>query len=182
MRGPTFDPPDNRRLSDLDNFTQHMLVVMTVGGNDIAKITQAGIGGFLSKNLDEAAAYVGHLQTPWPGFGAEVVPNGVFVADSNNFEFTAGADALPVAAAGLARNGMILMRWPISIWTIEQYSEIGVSRALIRSLPWRAFVVRASSDDPQLPVIMGLKARTGSTDLSSSTRRGMRSSQTSSFT
>lgn len=111
----------------------HTLVIMTIGGNDVAAITQAGLDG---EPLEEIWAddreFVALLRDAvvWlktPGR----FPNGVDVVFANMFEFTDGTgDTSACPAAALAGFGA---EWEnpddlaeLVVWANEQYLSIAV--------------------------------------------------------
>lgn len=109
------------------------LVVMTIGGNDISSITQAGIDGTPVPDIwVQTEEFVGLMRDAirWivePGR----FPNGVFVLFSNMFEFTDGTgDVAACPAAGLAGFGAAwddpMALADMVIWANEQFASIAV--------------------------------------------------------
>ena len=99
---------DNSQITDCiapDDFAKRTLVVMTMGGNDIASITKDATNGVPQDQLwNQAQAFVTHMRdaVAWlyePGR----FPNGVFVVFANNYEFTDGtANVQACDVSGLA--------------------------------------------------------------------------------
>ena len=109
------------------------LVVMTMGGNDISSITQAGIDGTPIPDIwVQTEEFVGLMRDAirWivePGR----FPNGVFVIFANMFEFTDGTgDVAACPAAGLAGFGAMwddtMALADMVIWANEQFASIAV--------------------------------------------------------
>ncbi|MDI1478551.1 SGNH/GDSL hydrolase family protein [Polyangium sp. y55x31] len=99
---------DNTQITDCigaDDLQRRTLVVMTMGGNDIASITKDASNGVPQAELwNKAQTFVTHMRNAvaWlyePGR----FPNGVFVVFANNYEFTDGtADVQTCDVSGLA--------------------------------------------------------------------------------
>ena len=118
-------PPDKRNL--------HYLVIMTMGGNDIASITKAGGGSNPSKTIPElwqqTQTFVQLLRdtVEWLKNPANV-PGGVDVVFANNYEFTDGTgETNACVLAGLGG----IEPWQdkqaqadMVIWANEQYMKI----------------------------------------------------------
>ncbi len=120
-------PPGKRNLKHL--------VVMTMGGNDISSITQAGGGAMPQKTLAQlqaqAQTMVNDLRDAiaWMKNPANV-PGGVEVVFANNYEFTDGTgDVASCPGASLAG----IQPWmdkaaqaQLVVWITEQYLKIAV--------------------------------------------------------
>jgi lysophospholipase L1-like esterase len=109
------------------------LVIMTVGGNDIANVTQDMIDGVPVADVwTDVMAFVQLLEDAIRWFRSPGrFPNGVHVIFSNNFEFTDGTgDVSACPAAGLAGFGGDVSDPTelanMVIWATEQYMRIAV--------------------------------------------------------
>lgn len=106
------------------------LVVMTIGGNDIASVTKDGADGApITDTRPQVEAFVQNMRDAvrWLKDPARF-PNGVFVLFANMYEFTdATGDVTSCPAAGLAGFDR---PWPdaeeLVIWANEQYLQIAV--------------------------------------------------------
>ncbi len=127
---------DNSQIEDCipaDKRDQNTLVVLTMGGNDIASITQAGIDGKpVSDIWNDVHAFVSLMrEAVWWFKEPGRFPNGVSVVFANMFEFTDGTgDVSACPAAGLAGFGAA---WAdpsalaaMVIWANEQFMDIAV--------------------------------------------------------
>lgn len=128
---------DNDQI--LDCFPQserskRTLVVMTMGGNDIASITKDGLDGETPAQIWPKVQEFVQLKreaVEWFVSDPSKFPNGVFVIFANMFEFTDGTgDTTACPAAGLAGFGA---EWAdpqalkdMVIWANEQYVKIAV--------------------------------------------------------
>jgi lysophospholipase L1-like esterase len=118
-------PPSKRNLKHL--------VVMTMGGNDIANLTQEGGGASPNKSvpqlqaqaqvmIDDLRAAIAWLKNP------ANVPGGVEVVFANNYEFTDDSDdtnSCPGAAAGGIEPWQDLAAHrALVVWIEEQYLKV----------------------------------------------------------
>jgi len=110
------------------------LVIFTIGGNDIAAITEDGSpdgGKSLAEVTQDTQEFIQHLEdaVAWLTDPANI-PGGVYVVFANPFEFTDGTgDTSTCPVAGLAG----LQTWDnpedlaeLVIWANEQYMRIAV--------------------------------------------------------
>ena len=129
---------DNSQVQDcLPEDQRHLrtLVILTIGGNDIASITKNGapsggrslaeVTAQTEEFVDKLEAAIAYLKTPG------LFPNGVFVIFGNMYEFTdATGDVSSCPAAGLAgfdeawANPADLEH--LVVWANEQYMRIAV--------------------------------------------------------
>lgn len=117
-----------------DNFDKRTLVVITMGGNDLAAVAKDGANG---KPLDQVYAdteqFVQLMRDAvhWMIDDPNKFPNGIFVTFANVYEFTDGTgDVTSCPAAGL---GGFDKPWEnpddlkdLVIWANEQYLDIAV--------------------------------------------------------
>jgi len=118
-------PPNKRHLKHL--------VVMTMGGNDIASITKAGGGAMPEKTvaelqvqaqqmIDDLRAAVAWMKNP------ANVPGGVDVVFANNYEFTDGtgetASCPGASLAGIEPWTDVQAQTRLVVWIEEQYLKI----------------------------------------------------------
>ncbi|MBA3547875.1 MAG: SGNH/GDSL hydrolase family protein [Nannocystis sp.] len=110
------------------------LVVITMGGNDLASVAKDGANGVpLDEVTADAEAFIGLMREAvhWFIDDPEKFPNGVFVVFSNVYEFTDGTgDLMSCPAAGL---GGFDKPWAdvealkqLVLWIDEQFMEIAV--------------------------------------------------------
>ena len=107
------------------------LVVMTIGGNDIAAVTKRGAEGApIEQTRPMVEAFVQHMRDAVHYLVDDPArfPNGVFVVFGNMYEFTDGTgDVTSCPAAGLAGFDE---PWPdaeeLVIWANEQFMQIAV--------------------------------------------------------
>ncbi len=120
------------------------LVIMTIGGNDVASITQDGIDGVPVEEIwEETREFVGLMRDAVEWFYEDPTrfPGGVFVVFANMFEFTDGTgDTAACPAASLAGFGA---EWEdpdalaeMVIWANEQYMSIAVDNGKDRDPVW----------------------------------------------
>ncbi len=114
--------------------SKRTLVVMTMGGNDIASITKDGIDGVPIPTIwDSVREFVDLMRSAITWFKEDPTkfPNGVDIVFANMFEFTDGTgDVTACPAAGLAGFGA---PWDdpqaladMVIWANEQFLKIAV--------------------------------------------------------
>ncbi len=130
---------DNTQILDCfpeSERNKRTLVIMTIGGNDIAALTKAGApsGGHTYAEVEQMTEdFVAKLELALSWFREDPsrFPNGVFVVFSNMFEFTdATGDVTSCPAAGVAgfdepwANPADLEH--LVIWANEQYMRIAV--------------------------------------------------------
>ncbi len=148
-------PPDKRHL--------RTLFVMTIGGNDVASITQDGIDGASPEDLwAETEEFVGLLRDAMRWVRApDRFPNGVSVIFANMFEFTDGTgDVTACPAAGLAGFGA---EWEdptlladMVVWANEQFMSIAVEYGVDMIFMLEHFCGHGFNfDDPAAPCYRG---------------------------
>lgn len=103
---------DGTQIADcfpVEERDKRTLVIMTIGGNDIASITEAGLDGEPIPDIWEQVEEFVQLQreaVQWFFDEPDKFPNGVFVVFANMFEFTDGTgETTACPAAGLAGFG-----------------------------------------------------------------------------
>jgi lysophospholipase L1-like esterase len=129
---------DNTQIEDcipVDKRNLHHLVVMTMGGNDIAAVTKDGGGTAPAKTIDQlwvdTKAFVQTLRTAVEWMKNPVnVPGGVDVVFANMYEFTDGTGATNSCATASLGG---IQPWQdtqaladMVIWANEQYLKIAV--------------------------------------------------------
>ena len=146
-----------------DVLDKRTLVIITMGGNDIQKLTQHAIGGMLQDELWlEAEEFVGYMReaVEWlyePGR----FPNGVFVLFANMYEFTDGTgDVESCDISGLAGFDEPVP-YPdelaeIVIWANEQFAAIAVENGADMIFMLEDFCGHGfNRDDPSGPCYRG---------------------------
>lgn len=146
-----------------DTLDQRTLVIMTMGGNDIASLTQDAIDG-----ADQAALMASTEQfvqyqreaMDWL-FAPGRFPNGIFVIFANNYEFTDGTgDVQSCDVSGLAGFDEPVpapdQLKDMIVWANEQYMDIAVSHGadmifLLEDFCGHGF----NADDPTAPCYRG---------------------------
>lgn len=111
--------------------SKRTLVIMTIGGNDIAAVTKRGAEGApLAETQAMVEDFVLKMRQAVEWFRSDPArfPNGVFVIFGNLYEFTDGTgDVTSCPAAGLAGFDQ---PWPdaepLVLWAQEQYMRIAV--------------------------------------------------------
>jgi hypothetical protein len=127
---------DNAQIEDCIPVAQRgkrTLVVMTMGGNDIASLTKAATNGATQDQLWLQASDMVKLMRDAVGWFYEPgrFPNGVYVVFANNYEFTDGTgDVQTCDVSGLAGFDKPIpapeQLKEIVIWINEQYMSIAV--------------------------------------------------------
>jgi lysophospholipase L1-like esterase len=146
-----------------DTLDKRTLVIMTMGGNDLAALTQDAIDG-----ADQAALMASTEQfvqyqreaMDWL-FTQGRFPNGIFVIFANNYEFTDGtADVQSCDVSGLAGFDQPVpapdQLKDMIVWANEQYMDIAVSHGagmifLLEDFCGHGF----NADDPTAPCYRG---------------------------
>jgi hypothetical protein len=110
---------------------ERTLVIMTIGGNDVANAQKSGAEGApYAETRAQVEAFVQLLRESIEWFYADPnrFPNGVSVVFSNMFEFTDGTG--DVSSCPAARVAGFSGEWPdaeeLVIWANEQYMSIAV--------------------------------------------------------
>jgi lysophospholipase L1-like esterase len=126
------DPP-NQQVHECfpEAEPKRTLVIMTIGGNDIASVTKDGAEGApidVTRPLVEQFVQKMRDAIHWFKDDPARFPNGVFIIFANMYEFTDGTgDVTSCPAAGLAGFDQ---PWPdaepLVIWANEQYMQIAV--------------------------------------------------------
>lgn len=159
---------DNNQIEDCipaDKRHLHHLVIMTVGGNDIAAITQDGGGTSPKKTIaqlwQDTQAFVKNLRdaVEWLKNPTNV-PGGVDVVFGNNYEFTDGTgEVTSCTTAGLGG----IEPWQdkkaqadMVIWANEQYMKIAVDTKSDMIFMLESFCGHGfKRDDPTAPCYRG---------------------------
>ena len=140
------------------------LVVMTMGGNDIASITKAGLDGEPVDQIWEQTRELVQLlrdAITWFREDPARFPNGVFVVFANMYEFTDGTgDTESCSGAGLAGYGG---EWEdpdalanMVVWANEQYMSIAVETGTDMIFMLESFCGHGfRRDDPSSPCYRG---------------------------
>ena len=110
---------------------ERTLVIMTIGGNDVANVQKRGAEGApYAETRAQVEEFVQLLRESieWFYVDPNRFPNGVFVVFSNMFEFTDGTG--DVSSCPAARVAGFSGEWPdaeeLVIWANEQYMSIAV--------------------------------------------------------
>jgi lysophospholipase L1-like esterase len=150
-------PPDKRNL--------HYLVIMTMGGNDIASITKDGGGTSPAKTIPQlwqaTQDFVQNLRSAVEWMKNPVnVPGGVDVVFANNYEFTDGTGE--VSSCATASLGGIepwqdkKAQADMVIWANEQYLKIAVDTQSDMIFMLESFCGHGyKKDDPTAPCYRG---------------------------
>jgi lysophospholipase L1-like esterase len=157
---------DNTQVADCfppSELQKRTLVIMTMGGNDIASLTKAATDGVPQADLwVQAEDFVGLMRdaVKWfyePGR----FPNGVFLVFANNYEFTDGTGEVQSCdVSGLAGFDQPIPSpqelAEIVVWTNEQYLSIAVETQsdmifLLEDFCGHGF----NSDNPSAPCYRG---------------------------
>lgn len=145
------------------------LVVVTMGGNDLASIAKKGANGTpYEQVLAEAEAFIALMREAvhWFIDDPERFPNGVFVVFANVYEFTDGTgDLMSCPAAGL---GGFDKPWEdvealrnLVLWIDEQYMDIAVETQTDMIFMLEAFCGRGfKAGDPSAPCYRGPGTKT----------------------
>ncbi len=140
------------------------LVIITMGGNDLASIAKDGANGTpLDQVWADTEQFVQLMREAvhWFIDDPEKFPNGVFVVFANVYEFTDGtADVESCPAAGL---GGFDKPWEdpdelkkLMIWANEQYMEIATETATDMIFLLETFCGHGfNADDPSAPCYRG---------------------------
>lgn len=140
------------------------LVVMTIGGNDIAAITKDGSEGKSVPELwADTEAFVQKLRhaVNWFYEDPSRFPNGVYIVFANMFEFTdATGDTDACPAAGLAGFGDAWEDFDAQagmvIWANEQYMDIAVQTGTDMVFVLESFCGHGfNNDNPESPCYRG---------------------------
>jgi lysophospholipase L1-like esterase len=163
---------DNTQIEDCfppEERSKRTLVIMTVGGNDIASITQDGIDGVPVDTIwEDTREFVQLMREAVQYFyeDPERFPGGVYVIFANMFEFTDGTgDVTACPAAGLAGFGA---EWDdpdalaeMVIWANEQFMSIAVETGTDMVFMLEHFCGHGfNADDPSAPCYRGPGAET----------------------
>ena len=150
-------PPNKRHLKHL--------VIMTMGGNDIAAITKDGGGSNPSKTIpqlwQDTKDFVQHLRdaVEWMKNPANV-PGGVDVVFANMYEFTDGTGAtnscVTASLGGIEPWKDVKPLTDMVIWANEQYMKIAVDTQSDMVFALEAFCGHGyKRDDPTGPCYRG---------------------------
>ena len=154
---------DNTQIADCfpeATRDQRTLVVMTVGGNDIASITQAGLEGEpVDAIWEDTREFVQLVRDAVRWFRDDPArfPNGVFVVFANMYEFTDGTgDTESCSGAALAGYGG---EWEdpdaladMVVWANEQFMSIAVETGTDMIFMLESFCGHGfRRDDPSAP-------------------------------
>ncbi|MCB9566607.1 MAG: SGNH/GDSL hydrolase family protein [Myxococcales bacterium] len=163
---------DNDQIIDClpeDMWDKRTLVIITMGGNDLAGIAKDGANG---KALDEVYADVEATLTQmreaveWMVSDPNKFPNGIFVVFANVYEFTDGtADVTSCPAAGL---GGFDKPWEnpdelkaLMIYLNEEYMKIAVDTQTDMIFLLETFCGHGfNADDPTAPCYRGPDQKT----------------------
>jgi lysophospholipase L1-like esterase len=147
-----------------DKFDQRTLVVITMGGNDLAAIAKDGANGKpLGEVMADAEQFIQYMRDAvhWFVDDPNKFPNGVFVMFANVYEFTDGTgDVTSCPAAGL---GGFDKPWDnpddlkaLMIWINEQYMDIAVETQTDMIFMLENFCGHGfKADDPTAPCYRG---------------------------
>lgn len=148
---------------DAQNQQKKTLIIMTMGGNDIASITEDGIDGVPIPDIwDDVYQFVQYQRDAiaWLTDPANF-PNGSYVVFANMFEFTDGTgDVTACPAAGLAGLGA---PWDdpdaladMVIFANEQFMQIAVDTGTDMIFMLESFCGHGfNADDPTTPCYRG---------------------------
>jgi lysophospholipase L1-like esterase len=158
---------DNTQIEDCfpeDERHKTTLVVMTMGGNDIASITEDGIDGVPIPDIWAEVHEFVDLQrqaVSWFYEDPDRFPGGIYVVFANMFEFTDGTgDVTACPAAGLAGFGA---EWDdpdalaqMVIWANEQYMSIATETGTDMIFLLEGFCGHGwNNDNPAAPCYRG---------------------------
>lgn len=143
------------------------LVVLTIGGNDLAQVAKHGATAPFADNLAEVQAYVDRLRAAieWlkePGR----FPNGVYVVFANTYEFTDGTadlESCPATNLGDFISFADFENWPdpeplkeLMVWANEEYMRIAVDTGSDMLFLFEQFCGHGfHADDPASPCYRG---------------------------
>lgn len=157
---------DNQQITDCigaDKLDKRTLVVMTMGGNDIASITKDAANGATPLDLqNKAATMVDTMRNAIAWFYEPGrFPNGVFVVFANNYEFTDGtANVQTCDVSGLAGFDKPVPApedlKALIVWINEQYMSIATEFGADMLFLLEEFCGHGfENDNPQAPCYRG---------------------------
>lgn len=125
---------DNNQIADCfpaEERDKKTLVILTIGGNDVAHLTQHGFNRTFEENFADTQAFVSRLRDTINWLTEEEnVPGGAYVVFGNMFEFTDGTGdvgACPTSSfAGFESWEDTELLAELVIWANEQFVSIAV--------------------------------------------------------